>query len=179
MRCLLAFLLLSGPAVADGCPAAPDLTAKLDPLYEALKIAPDADTAQLITNKMWRLYDDAPDAPAQEILNEGMQARAAFDLLVAKERFDTLILYCPEYAEGYNQRAFVFVLGGDYAAALPDLERALALNPRHIGSLSGYALTLMALGREDEGQRALRAALEVHPWLPERRFLAPFRKDEL
>ncbi len=179
MRYVMAFLLAAGPAVAGGCPAAPDLSEELDPLYEALRLAPDAGAAQMITNDMWRLYDNAPDGPSQEILDEGMQARAAFDLLAARERFDTLILYCPDYAEGYNQRAFVHVLGGDYAAAVPDLERALALNPRHIGALSGYALTLLALGREAEGQVALREALEVNPWLPERRFLEGVPGDEL
>lgn len=173
--------LLAGPALAAGCPEAPDLSDRLDPLHAALLAAPDAMAALAITNQMWELYDDAPDGPSQEILNEGMQARAGFDLLVAKERFDTLVTYCPDYAEGYNQRAFVHVLGGDYAAALPDLDRALALRPRHIGALSGRALTLLALGFEAEGQAALRAALAVHPFLPELRFLTdpPASGDEL
>lgn len=166
-------LVLPAPALhAEGCPAAPDISAAMAPLYEALRAAPDAQAAQRITNQMWGLWDDAPDEPSQMMLDEGMRARAGLDLLRALDRFDALVAYCPDYAEGYNQRAFVHVIRRDYAQALPDLERALALRPRHLGALSGYALTLLALGFEAEGQAALRAALALNPWLAERALLA-------
>lgn len=169
MRWLL--ILLAAPAWAQGCPDAPDLSERIDPLYAALASATTEGEGRAIMNEMWQIWDDAPDATAQEILDEGMMARAEFDLLRARDRFDALIGYCPDYAEGYNQRAFVHVLLGDNAAALPDLERAVALNPRHLGALSGQALTLIALGREAEGQEVLRRATALHPYLPERRFL--------
>jgi tetratricopeptide (TPR) repeat protein len=105
------------------------------------------------------------------MLDQGMMARSSYDFLRALDRFGALVAYCPHYAEGYNQRAFVNYMRGDYAKALPDLERALELNPLHVGALSGRALTLMALGEEAEGQKALREALEVNPWLAERHLL--------
>jgi len=79
--------------------------------------------------------------------------------------------YCPAYAEGYNQRAFVNFLRQNFAPALEDLDRALALSPRHIAALSGKALTLMGLGRDAEAQDVLRSALELNPWLNERHLL--------
>lgn len=37
--------------------------------------------ARLLTNQMWALWDNAPDESSQEMLNEGMQARAGLDYL--------------------------------------------------------------------------------------------------
>lgn len=174
------FLLFFGsPLLADGCPTAPDHSAEMDPLYRALLTAPDEMSARLITNEMWGYWDNAPDEPSQSMLDEGMRARARFDFVFALDRLNALVSYCPFYAEGYNQRAFVNFLREDFEAALPDLERALDLNPRHVGALSGRAVTLIALGRDDAAQDALRAALAVNPWLPERAMLQVSDGDDL
>ncbi|WP_300442155.1 tetratricopeptide repeat protein [uncultured Mameliella sp.] len=179
MRLALALTCLAAPVLADGCPTAPDHSAEMDPLYEALLVAPDETAARMITNQMWGYWDNAPDEASQAMLDEAMRARARFDFLRALDRLDTLVGYCPFYAEGYNQRAFVNFLREDFAAALPDLDRALELNPRHIGALSGKAVTLFALGREEEAQVALRAALAINPWLAERALLKPLPGEEL
>ena len=179
MRLALALTCLAAPVLADGCPTAPDHSAEMDPLYEALLVAPDETAARMITNQMWGYWGNAPDEASQAMLDEAMRARARFDFLRALDRLDTLVGYCPFYAEGYNQRAFVNFLREDFAAALPDLDRALELNPRHIGALSGKAVTLFALGREEEAQVALRAALAINPWLAERALLKPLPGEEL
>ncbi len=82
-----------------------------------------------------------------------------------------MVEYCPDYAEGYNQRAFASYLAQDFASALVDLDRALEIVPNHIAALSGKGLTLMGLGRNEEAQEALRAAVEMNPWLQERSLL--------
>ena len=82
-----------------------------------------------------------------------------------------LVAYCPDYAEGYNQRAYIAFLQKDYASALDDLEKALARDPDHIAALAGKALTEMGLGGQEAGQETLKAALKLNPWLTERRFL--------
>ena len=57
--------LAAAPVLADGCPEAPDISAEIDPLYEELLQAPDEMTARGITNRMWLLWDNAPDEPSQ------------------------------------------------------------------------------------------------------------------
>lgn len=172
-------ILLAAPAVASECPAAPDHSVATNALIEKIKTAEDARTAQLISNDLWQYWADAPDEVAQEILDRGMRKRAAWDLLGAVEDFDRLVAYCPDYAEGYNQRAFANFLRQDFVAALPDLERAIELSPRHIGALSGRAITLIGLGKEDEAQAALAAALALNPWLPERSLYKGLPGEEL
>jgi hypothetical protein len=89
MRLVAAMSVLALPALADGCPEAPDISDAMAPLYERLQAAPDERTAQLITNEMWGLWDDAPDEPSQMMLDEGMRARASYDFLRALDRFDS------------------------------------------------------------------------------------------
>lgn len=170
---LAAILMAASGAASSDCPAAPDHSASLDMLIEDLNAARSAAQAQEISNRMWAYWADAPDAQSQAMLDRGMTRRAGYDFAGAITDFDRLVAYCPNYAEGYNQRAFVHFLRQDYAAALPDLDRALDLSPRHIGALSGRALSLYALGRMHEARAALQAALALNPWLPERALIAP------
>ncbi len=121
----------------------------------------------------------APDAAAQEMLDAGIALIRAADYAAATAMLDGLVTYCPDYAEGYNQRAFASFLSGDYGAALDDLDRALALSPNHVAALSGKALTLLGLGRVPEGQAVLRDALRLNPWLSERALLVEPPGEEL
>ncbi len=130
--------------------------------------APDARSAQLLTNQLWEIWAEAPDAYSQDLLDVGIERRSVFDLEAAMAAFDALVDYCPTYAEGYNQRAFVAFIRQDYEPALEDLERALARAPEHLGALTGRAMALMALGRDVEALRDLKAALSLNPWLKER-----------
>lgn len=172
------FLVCSAP-LAAGCPAPPDHSDALADLLNQVQQAPNEYRARLITNDMWALWADAPDEAAQEVLDSGMGKRRAFNLIGAVEDFDRLIAYCPDYAEGYNQRAFVRFLQQDYPRALEDLDRALALSPTHVAALAGKAMTLMGMGRMEEGQGVLRLALKLNPWLPERRLLQDPPGEEL
>ena len=164
---LTALALMSAPAFAS-CPAPPDITAEMDVLIAEIRAAPGEQSAREISGKMWQLWLQAPDAVAQEALDNGMRRRAEFDFLGALDHYDRLIAYCPDYAEGYNQRAFVHFLTENYKKALVDLDAALERSPRHVGVLSGRALTLMNLGRPEEARAQLIDALDINPWLSER-----------
>lgn len=171
---------LSLPVAAqEVCPDPPDHTAVEAEILDEIARAPDARTARRLSNGLWALWADAPDAKAQALLDRGMVLREQFAFLEARDVLDELVEYCPDYAEGYNQRAFVSFLRRDFDSALWDLDRALELNPRHVAAMSGKALTLMGLGREAEGQAVLREALELNPWLPERSLLDTPPGDEI
>lgn len=173
MKVVWFLILLSVPCAvaAESCPPVAIEEARKTDLMERLRTAPDEATARAINKQLWEIWATAPTAHAQDLLDEGLQRRSTMDLDAAMIAFDALVAECPNYAEGYNQRAFILFIRRDYAPALVDLDRALELTPDHIGALSGRALTLMGLGRTDEAQKVLREALALNPWLPERRFL--------
>ena len=158
---------------------APDHTAALDDLYAEVQRAPNEMIARQFSNQMWDLWLEAPDEPSQMMLDAALRAMRVGDYLRAMDQLDTLVSYCPFYPEGYNQRAFVNYLRGDYPAVLPDIDQAIDLNPRHTGALTGKALTLIALGREDEAQDVLKDAVELNPWLGERALIKEPLGDEL
>ncbi len=172
MRCIfLALALLSGTMAWAECPPSPDHSSELAALFERAQSAPNQAAARVFNARMWELWSDAPDDAAQALLDSATTASRVGDYAGALETLNRLIEYCPDYAEGWNQRAFVYFLSEDYDAALPDLERADALNPKHLGVLTGVALTLIALGRDDEAQPWLERAVALNPWISERALL--------
>ncbi|MEM7732156.1 MAG: hypothetical protein AAF280_05155 [Pseudomonadota bacterium] len=171
-------LFIAAPALAETCPAAPDHTSQTDALIDSVGQADTQFEAQQLSQELWTFWADAPDQRAQDLLDEGMSRRASFDYSGALDALNALVAYCPDYAEGYNQRAFVNFLRQDYEAALPDLHRTLEMNPRHIAALTGQALTLAALQRNGEAALVLRRALEMNPWLSERALLPSLEAQE-
>ena len=169
---------MAPPVFAQTCPQAPDHSVRQAALLDELKRAQSDGAARILNDQLWELWTDAPDDVAQAMLDEGMARRSGFDFAGARSVLSRLIDYCPDYAEGYNQRAFASFLAQDYETALADLDRALTLVPNHIGALSGKGLTLRELGRNAEAQAALRAAVSLNPWLQERMLLdAPIGTD--
>ncbi len=172
MRHLLASLpFVVAPAAHAGCPPSVDIALAEGRILGEIQAAPNEMIARPLSNELWKLWATAPNAVAQEMLDAGMSARSYGDYRLALSKFDDLVAYCPDYAEGYNQRAFVNFLSGRFEEALPDLDLAIARSPRHVGAISGKALTLIQLGRDAEAQIVLREAVALNPWLSERHLL--------
>lgn len=168
MKWLVPFCLMAAPALAQDCPAAPDHSARLNDILRELQVSRGTGEARVLSDQLWTLWRDAPDAKAQRLLDLGMQQMAGGLLARSEETLGQLVAYCPDYAEGYNQRAFASYLQQDFGKALVDLDRALALVPNHVAAMAGRGLTLMGLGRHDEAQAQLKAAVALNPWLSER-----------
>lgn len=168
-----AVALAGGGAEAQAGERASDKAARLDALYAALARTESLDEAQALEDRIWRLWMQAPDAEAQRLLDRAMERRRRGDVEGATAALDRLIARNPEYPEGWNQRATLRFLDGEDEASLADVEEVLKREPRHFGALAGKALILLRQGRTDAAQRALLAALRVHPWLPERGLLDP------
>ncbi len=179
MKWILPLCLVAAPAIAENCPPVTDHSLRLSEIVTELRRAGGESEARVLTQELWSLWTDAPDELAQSMLDEVMSRRASYDFLGARDVLTRLVDYCPDYAEGYNQRAFVNFLREDFEPALVDLDLALERSPNHVAALSGKALTLMGLGRAEEAQDVLREAVKLNPWIPERGLLTVPLGEEL
>ena len=172
MRLFIATALISGSAWAEDCPAPRDYSTELDALIASAQAASSAVDAKNVTIGMWDVWLRAPNDQAQEVLDRGLARRDGYDFAGAYSDFNKLVEYCPNYAEGFNQRAYVQFLRGEYTGALVDLDAVLALLPNHVAAQSGRALTLMQMGRLKEARAQMLGALKNNPWLSERTLIA-------
>lgn len=143
-------------------------------LFESLRNAHSEVEGRAIENAIWEMW--MAQAPTEEIarsIRDAMDARESYDYTRALALLDAAVTAAPDYAEAWNQRAFVRFLREDFEGSLTDIDRALQLEPRHFGALSGRALVLMRFGRMEAAQRALREAVAIHPWLKERALIIP------
>lgn len=165
--------LFATPIYAQDCPPAQDFSAEQTRLHAELLAANNEMSARIIGGRLWAMWSTAPNEAAQTLLDRGLSRLRAYDFETAEGIFDELVTYCPNYAEGYNQRAYAKFLRQNYGASLDDLAETLMREPKHFGALAGRALVLMNMGRTKLGQKALKEALKVNPWLSERSLLVP------
>jgi len=171
-RITIFLLLLAVPAHAD---QRADLRTKL---FEALRSARSETTGRAAENRIWRFWMTGPNDEATALLARAMERRRWYDFAAALEILDKTVMIAPDWAEAWNQRAFIHFLRGSYDKSLDDLARALELEPMHFAALSGIARIHMRQGRMKLGQSALRRAIKIHPFLKERSMLIePADKD--
>src|SRR5262249_29870869 len=87
------------------------------------------------------------------------------ELKRALEAYDAMVKVAPAFAEGWNKRATVEFLAGDFTASVADIQKTLALEPRHWGALSGLGQIYVALNNDEAALRAFKQALEINPHL--------------
>jgi tetratricopeptide (TPR) repeat protein len=76
---------------------------------------------------------------------------------------DAAVDLAPDYAEAWSHRAYLHYRMQNYAAALGDMRRALALEPNHFRALDGMAKILVLLGEKKAAVAAYEKLLQVHP----------------
>jgi hypothetical protein len=140
----------AGPiAAAAECPAPPDVRSEMLNLIAKSRAAKTYNDGKRASARMWDVWLRAPNEAAQEMLDAGLRQRDSYDFSGALLQFYRLATYCPAYAEGFNQRAYIHFLQEDYAAVLVDLDIALSLQPLYIAAQAGRPLTLMKLDQID------------------------------
>ena len=125
----------------------------------------DVAEAARAANALWQLWHRSGDARLDGLLREGIEAMERQDLPAADATFTRLIDEAPGFAEGWNKRATVRYMAGDYAASIADCRETLARNPSHFGALSGQGLCHLMLGQFSEAADLFRHTLAVHPHL--------------
>ena len=99
-------------------------------------------------------------------MKNGVLAMSRHNFDTALKSFDTIIETAPDYAEGWNKRATVYFMMGQYNSSMSDVHRTLGLEPRHFGALSGMGLIFMATGNDQRALQAFQEAIKVNPHMP-------------
>ncbi len=162
---LLAAVWLAQAGMAPGALHADQRDARLASLFARLQTTSSAPEAEGIEQRIWQIWGESDDAEVGQLLQEGVVAMAAGQYQVALERFDRLVAAVPDFAEGWNKRATVYYLMGNYPASVLDIKRTLELEPRHFGALSGLGLIYDAIDEPAAALRSFEAAVAINPHL--------------
>jgi tetratricopeptide (TPR) repeat protein len=151
-----------GKVVADG--ADQDEKALAD-LFEKLAAAETPDQALSIGQKIQAKWLESGSDTVDALMSRAAVALRANKYGLALDLLDVVVTLKPDFAEGWNRRATVFYVQQDFGRSLADIERTLALEPRHWGALSGLAIIQRRIGEDDKALTTFRRALEINPGL--------------
>ena len=163
------------PPAAENLPNAPDKLPKppkgdrghnIEFLFEALKVAPDEETAKLVEGRIWALWLASGSDTADLLMSRVKAAIDAKETDLALQLLGSIIDIKPDYVEAWNRRATVYFANRDYGRAIADLRQVLTREPRHFGALTGLGMILQEIGDEKNALEMFRRALAVHPRLP-------------
>jgi tetratricopeptide (TPR) repeat protein len=136
---------------------------RLKGLFEQLHAAPSPQAATTIESEIWVIWAQTGDAALDKVFEIGSQALAVGDTRTALKIFDAIVEKKPKFAEGWNKRATIHYLIGDYEASLADIDRTLELEPHHFGALAGLGLVNVELDRDEAALDAFERVLKVAP----------------
>ena len=157
---ILATLLIGGagqPALAD------QDDPRLDGLFERLRTTSSPAEARVVEQHIWRVWLEADDAGIDRLMQQGILAMQDQRYGAALQAFDHMVEQAPEFAEGWNKRATVHFLMGNWQASVLDIQKTLALEPRHFGALFGLGLIYEGLGQPEAALRSFESTLALNP----------------
>ena len=138
---------------------------RLKELFAELKTATSSLEARVIETKIWKIWLENGDPRVGALMDRGMDAMSIDDTKTALAAFDQVVKLDASFAEGFNKRATVEFIRHDLAASVADIERTLALEPRHFGALAGLGQVYLAMHKKAAALKAFQAALAIDPKL--------------
>jgi len=131
-------------------------------LIKALRDS-DARMRKVAEDVIETVWERSGDRMIDALYKRGVEQINDGDTNTAIETFSLIISKKPDFAEGWNKRATLYYMTGDYEKSLHDCDEVLKRNPLHFGVLSGYGLIYM---QRDQPERALeyfKRALAINP----------------
>jgi tetratricopeptide (TPR) repeat protein len=136
----------------------------LDNLYAHLATAESEQTAAKIAETIERVWLAPGSDTIMVLMERSLKAVAEKKPEIALKFLDAVVELAPDFAEGWNRRAYVHYTNNDPARALGDLRRVLALDPNHFKALDGLGQILREIGQKKAALEAYRKLLAVHPF---------------
>jgi len=131
-------------------------------LAERLRDA-DAGVRALAEAALWEVWGRSGDEAVDQLLRIGIAQMGERDIAGAVETFSDVIARRPDFAEGWNKRATVYFMLGQYEKSLADCDEVMKRNPYHFGALSGYGLIHLKRREPEQALAWFEKALAVNP----------------
>ncbi|MFQ5759885.1 MAG: tetratricopeptide repeat protein [Acidiferrobacterales bacterium] len=157
---LLLMVSVSASVVAD------QTDKRLDTLFGLLHETENPRAGEQITRQIWIIWREVNSEDANTLMDKGIRDMSSQRYGQALIAFNQVVEIAPTYAEGWNKRATLLFLMGEYVGSVADVKRTLALEPRHFGAWSGLGLIYTHLDNDAAALRAFEQALEINPHLP-------------
>jgi tetratricopeptide (TPR) repeat protein len=124
---------------------------------------PDPLVRALVERGLWDVWSRSGDEEVDRLLAIGIEQMSERQGNAAVDTFTRVIERRPDFAEGWNKRATVLYLLGEYARSLADCDEVMKRNPYHFGALSGYGMIHLKLGDLTRALTYFERALAVNP----------------
>jgi tetratricopeptide (TPR) repeat protein len=109
------------------------------------------------------MWSRSGDAKVDALFAAGVEQMSRGDAPGAIETFTRIIQARPDFAEGWNKRATIYFLTGEFEKSLKDCDEVVTRNPQHWGVLSGYGQIYLRLGQPEQALAYFQRALQVNP----------------
>ncbi|HEX2941788.1 MAG TPA: tetratricopeptide repeat protein [Rhodopila sp.] len=154
---------LCGIALAQAPAGQP---APTDRLLNALKTAPDTQTAVQLEARLQHVWLQAGSPAVTLLINRGVRLLETGETGGAIQSFTDAITLQPDMAEAWHQRAIARYHAGDLHGAIQDLEETVRLQPRDFAAFR--TLADIAAAQEDwkGAYAAWQKLLEIDPKTP-------------
>jgi tetratricopeptide (TPR) repeat protein len=153
------------PPAPAGVPAVNERAQRLDALFRRLVSSNDAAEGETLVEEIWRVWLLSGRPEIDAMMRDALALMDAANPAAALTLLDAIVARAPDWAEGWNKRATVLYLINEYERSLLDIERVLALEPRHFGALAGRALIHIARENYRAALADYRRAHAVNPFL--------------
>jgi tetratricopeptide (TPR) repeat protein len=132
-------------------------------LLVALLRDPDESVRATAEQGLWILWSRSGNAQVDKLFAQGLEEMngGRFDEGIAT--FTRVIELAPEFAEGWNKRATLYFITGDYRKSLADCDQVMKRNPAHFGALAGYGQIYLRLDDPEKALEYFKRALAVNP----------------
>ena len=137
----------------------------LDRLFGRLKTAKSEQEAHVVEQSIWRLWMRSGSPTDDLLLEQATRSMSARQYDRALDILDTIVEHSPDFTEAWNKRATVNYIVGRLDRSLADIDKVLALEPRHFGALSGLGMIRRDKGDERGALEAFREALAINPFM--------------
>ena len=137
---------------------------RLNNLFKKLNETENQDEIRDLISDIWNIWYEVDDPKVIEYFEKGIQAMNIRNYPLAIRFFNNLIEEDPNFAEGWNKRATVHFMMGNFDQSMQDIIKTLELEPRHFGALDGMGLIFIHQGQFKQAIDVYDKMLEIFPF---------------